>query len=191
MAKYLYGGDWREKLNVEDEPVEEMMNVEPSSGAEDNEEGDVSLHAYINQIVPDEDDPLTYGALQFVKEYVGALQPDENEEGNSNIPGEKVIENESEAKRVADELNAQTRRRVLSLLSEYVREPTHRRVPTNKELIGWLQQPNKIRNYWCHKLEGLKSLIKDRGITLTSGRKTIKQMREALAGISNMVVAPT
>ena len=190
VAKYLYGDDWREKLNVASAPIVDNENLESSSSGTENE-----LFMYFNEIVLDEDDELANQALQFLKEYIGSMQPGNNndEEGNRNFVEEKVIENEVEAKEIVDRLHLQTRKRVLALLSEHISTERHRKSPTTKDLIGWLQQPNKIRNFWFYKVEGLKGLIKDRGITLTSGRKTIIQMREVLAGMSNTsaVTEPT
>ena len=221
-AKYLYGNsNWRlELLHVTDAAAE--LQLEDNGGAH-SPTRPITLHAYVQQIIPAEDDPLARRALDFLKLYVGAvdnlLNPtededstdnDENpavsgvvenntgsvhsssvtgsreEEGEEGTGGEKIIRTLQEAKALVDGLNSSLRKVILQLLSEHVHAP-FRKAATKQDLIGWLQEPNSTRSYWFYKSGGLKALISARGISLGTGRKTMDQMRDALAG-RNIVI---
>ena len=101
-----------------------------------------------------------------------------------------VVENIGRAQEIVDELNGATRKRVLSLLAEHVKQ-SHRKNPVaKKDLVGWLMKPNKIRNFWFYKATGLKDLAKLKGLDLGKGRKTIDQLREILANPSEHCRGP-
>ena len=97
---------------------------------------------------------------------------------------------DTQAKGAINKLSAATKRRLLALLAEHVNQE-HRKTPSAKDLIGWIHQPNVVQNYWFYKAAGLKALISARGMTLTSGRKSIEEMREVLAGVNDsLLVTP-
>ena len=62
-------------------------------------------------------------------------------------PFGKIVESELDAKEIIKKLNAKTKKHVLNLLCKHVHEDHGKNGPT-KDLIGWLQQNNSIRNFY-------------------------------------------
>jgi len=191
-------------LNVAVDDVDVEVGAEVRAGLGDDageevdgvdEEGGIpTIFEYLNQIEPG-DDVLFCDALNFSKKYVGTRIIDSDEEDSVNDTdsddefslngrGELIIESDVQAKGAIHKLSAAAKKRLLALLVEHVNQE-HRKNPTAKDLIGWIQQPNVVRNYWFYKAAGLKALISARGMTLTPGRKSIEEMREILDGVRN------
>ena len=136
VGRYLYGDDWKEKLNVVDNVGLEVEGLEVGTGVDDvdvgtgvgvgDEGGILTIRFYLNQIVPDEGDLPTYDALNLAKKYVGTVMPDNEGEENdeeietNGVGGELVIGSEVEAKGVISELSSATRKRLFTLLAEHV-----------------------------------------------------------------------
>ena len=190
------------------------MGVDPPVGEADattnEEEQDenvtqMSLFDFVNQLIHNEEsDEGEFEALEFLKKYVGSLEPaeeeDQAEEGNDNDDENaignggrrysigKIIESEEEAKEVICQLTPRVRKAILSFLGDHIQNASHRKNPTQKDLVGWLQQSNALREYAFYKVAGLKALIKDRGITLGPGRKSADEYKDILAGIVDVGV---
>ena len=170
------------------------MVVENQKGEEDEQENEgrrelelESIHCYINKTVSDEDDESTYFALNFLREYVGGLQAAESEhedesEDADEDENERVVGSVHEAQGIVNDLANGVRKKVLSLLTAHVK-PSHRKsaAATKKDLVGWLQQSNKVRNFWFYKINGLKEVAESMGLNLGKGRKTADQIRAILA----------
>ncbi len=196
VAKYLYGrDDWRQALLHVTDAAAEIQEADDGNEEDYGPTRPCPIDVYVQQIIPGEDDHPSRAALEFLKKYVGSLQPavdedDENCASSDQVEGETVVEDQNEAKSIVDELSAPIRRTILKLLGEHVHEP-FRKNPSKQDLIGWLQQPNSSRNYYFYKTTGLRALISAKGLSLGNGRKTAEQMRAILAGTLVPAAAPT
>lgn len=201
IAKYLYGeNDWQKTLGVVvAPPVEQPVTVNEEEGApadqeEEDPQAQVALFNYINSLVHDENGgAASFQALEFLKKYIGSLEPatgqngeeNENNENSENSEGvrrsqEIVAADETEAKNIYSELSGDARRATLSILSNHVQDATHRKKAESKDIIKWLQQPNTLREYYFYKVSGLKELIKARGLTVGQGRKSADELKNIL-----------
>ena len=88
-----------------------------------------------------------------------------------------------DAKEIVEDMRKQVLKKALGILAGHIQHvpQSHRKSPTKKDLIYWLQCNNEKRNYIFYSSTGLKALISKRGIKLC-GKKTIDLMQDALAG---------
>ena len=204
VAEYLYGKDtWRETLNIrEDIPSNDEEGSESEDDVQNAAQVDplnpLTIQAYLSSYIVDEDDEDAVSkmrALSFAKRYVfGDMQ----EEGEA-MPGTDsalpstfnqdsdaegiVVESESDARKVINDMNSRVRRSLITILSCQVHE-TYRKNTATKDLIVWLQRKNAVRNYLLYKANGLRALMAARSLVLTTGPKTVVRMVDALAGVA-------
>ena len=88
-----------------------------------------------------------------------------------------------DAKEIVEDMRKQVLKKALGIFAGHIQHvpQSHRKSPTKKDLIYWLQCNNEKRNYIFYSSTGLKALISKRGIKLC-GKKTIDLMQDALAG---------
>ena len=163
----------------------------------------LTLFDYVNQLVHNEDGSAAdFQALNFLKKYVGSLAAaaEENQPREINLAGDgdiecenrgeegescsgNVVESEAEAKEINSKLTPAACRAILALLVGHIQNNNFRKTPQQKDLLIWLQQPNKLREYLFYKVNGLKALVVSRGVAISKGRKSADDLRNILAGM--------
>lgn len=126
-----------------------------------------SIQDYLSNLNPEEDEDMEV-AIEWLREFT------DGEDGKG-----KVVENDSNAKSIVDQLSSECRRNALDILLEHVHLDFQATTASKKDLVSWLKRPNNFRNYFFYKASALKELVEKRGVTVT-GRSTKDAKIQAL-----------
>ena len=206
VARYLYGEDqWRTKLKVgscvgtvgtapreqqQEEGGEDEVSQDNGGGLD--RLNPPSIQLYLAEKINEQNNATDDGpldALEWLKIYVLSNDNgDEAQETGADAATDaesyhgRTVTSEREAANLVNALSPSHRKDILNILFAQV-HPDYQSSNNNskKDLIGWLQKPNCIRNYLFYKANGLKDLMAARKITLT-GRCNKEDRIAALAG---------
>lgn len=183
VAFYLYGDNWRDKLNVRG--TNDVQSI-PSTNCDQDHQLQ-SLFDYARQLSSDYDKIVARShdkeAIRFIVKYVTRIDIAENDHENMNeIPPHPgiQIQTEDQAKFIVDSLEKQILNEVGRKLQNHVCED--HRVKTKiakKQLMSWLLQDNYERQYFCYNAKGLKELVEAKGLQV-QGQRTKEKNREVL-----------